>query len=84
MANGDHLKPPDERSSEQQEELWLETWKRLDRFLPQLYGELFPEEAKKGPWSSFTRKEKPAPAADAAVEEKQASQEVTKEKEEAS
>ncbi|KAK5012836.1 GDP/GTP exchange factor for ARF, partial [Cryomyces antarcticus] len=30
-------------------QLWRETWTRLDRFLPTLMPELFPEEAKKPP-----------------------------------
>jgi golgi-specific brefeldin A-resistance guanine nucleotide exchange factor 1 len=65
MANGDYLAPPNEKSSPQQEEVWMETWKRLDRFLPQLYGELFPEEAKKGPPTSFTREKKDSAASEA-------------------
>jgi len=38
-------------------ELWNETWKRLDRFLPNLFAELFPEEAKK-PRSSLSSRPK--------------------------
>jgi brefeldin A-resistance guanine nucleotide exchange factor 1 len=45
MSNSGHLVPPDEKP--EQEELWNETWKRINRFLPQFYAELFPEEAKK-------------------------------------
>lgn len=45
MANGGYLAPPDENP--EQEELWNETWKRINRFLPNLHAELFPEEAKK-------------------------------------
>ncbi|KAK3638474.1 GDP/GTP exchange factor for ARF [Elasticomyces elasticus] len=47
MASGEHLAPPpakgesDERS-EQQQQLWSETWTRLERFLPGLMPELFP------------------------------------------
>jgi brefeldin A-resistance guanine nucleotide exchange factor 1 len=41
MSNGGFLAPPDEKP--EQEELWKETWKRINRFLPGLFGELFPE-----------------------------------------
>lgn len=33
--------PPSEKSEGL--ELWNETWKRVDRFLPDLFGEIFPE-----------------------------------------
>ena len=45
MANGGYLAPPDEQADG--EELWVETWKRINRFLPDFFAELFPEEAKK-------------------------------------
>ncbi|KAF1955729.1 Sec7-domain-containing protein [Byssothecium circinans] len=45
MANGGFLAPPDEEP--EREELWVETWKRINRFLPNFFAELFPEEAKK-------------------------------------
>jgi brefeldin A-resistance guanine nucleotide exchange factor 1 len=45
MSNGGVLAPPDENPD--QEELWSETWKRINRFLPNFFAELFPEEAKK-------------------------------------
>jgi brefeldin A-resistance guanine nucleotide exchange factor 1 len=45
MSNGGYLAPPDENP--QREELWNETWKRINRFQPDLFGELFPEEAGK-------------------------------------
>lgn len=45
MSNGGFLAPPDEKP--EQEELWNETWKRINRFLPNFFAELFPEEAKK-------------------------------------
>jgi brefeldin A-resistance guanine nucleotide exchange factor 1 len=45
MSNGGYLAPPDEKPD--QEELWNETWKRVNRFLPQFFEELFPEEAGK-------------------------------------
>ncbi|KAF1985058.1 hypothetical protein K402DRAFT_358088 [Aulographum hederae CBS 113979] len=45
MTNAGLLKPPEEKPDA--EELWTQTWKRLDRFLPDLFKELFPEEANK-------------------------------------
>ncbi|KAF2121528.1 cytohesin-2 [Lophiotrema nucula] len=45
MSNAGFLAPPDEKP--ENEELWNETWKRINRFLPNFFGELFPEEAKK-------------------------------------
>jgi brefeldin A-resistance guanine nucleotide exchange factor 1 len=45
MSNGGYLAPPDEQP--EREELWNETWKRVNRFLPNFFAELFPEEAKK-------------------------------------
>ncbi|KAF2645418.1 Sec7-domain-containing protein [Massarina eburnea CBS 473.64] len=45
MSNGGYLAPPDEEP--EREELWVETWKRINRFLPNFFAELFPEEAKK-------------------------------------
>jgi brefeldin A-resistance guanine nucleotide exchange factor 1 len=44
MSNGGFLVPPDKNP--QNEKLWTETWKRLDRFLPKLMVEIFPDEAK--------------------------------------
>jgi brefeldin A-resistance guanine nucleotide exchange factor 1 len=67
MSSGGYLVPPNEKP--QQEELWNETWKRLDRFLPSLFAELFPEEVKKPRRSGSTK-------------EKRISQEKQKEKEE--
>jgi brefeldin A-resistance guanine nucleotide exchange factor 1 len=45
MSNGGYLAPPDEKP--EQEQLWNETWKRVNRFLPNFFAELFPEEAGK-------------------------------------
>lgn len=41
MANGGYLVPPSEDAKGSL--IWEETWKRVDRFLPDLYGEIFPE-----------------------------------------
>ena len=40
MANGKYLVPPTEDPSK--EKLWVETKKRLQRFLPDLFEEIFP------------------------------------------
>jgi brefeldin A-resistance guanine nucleotide exchange factor 1 len=45
MSSGGYLAPPDQNPA--QADLWDETWKRLNRFLPNFFAELFPEEAKK-------------------------------------
>jgi brefeldin A-resistance guanine nucleotide exchange factor 1 len=45
MSSGGYLVPPDENP--EKEELWKETWKRINRFLPNFFVELFPEEANK-------------------------------------
>jgi brefeldin A-resistance guanine nucleotide exchange factor 1 len=45
LSNGGYLAPPDEKPG--QEEMWVETWKRVNRFAPGFFGELFPEEAGK-------------------------------------
>lgn len=42
MQSGGYLAPPEEKPD--QAELWNETWKRLDRFLPNLHKELYPDE----------------------------------------
>ena len=54
MSSGDYLTPPSadgEEQTPQQRELWTETWTRIERFLPGLMPELFPDAAKepKGP-----------------------------------
>lgn len=41
MQSGGYLAPPEEKP--EQAKLWNETWKKLNRFLPHLYKELFPE-----------------------------------------
>lgn len=45
LSNGGYLAPRDENP--QREELWLETWKRINRFQPNLLKEIFPDEAGK-------------------------------------
>lgn len=41
MADGGYLVTPSE--NEKPSEIWEETWKRVDRFLPNLFSEVFPE-----------------------------------------
>ena len=45
LSSGGYLAPPDEKP--ERERLWVETWKRINRFQPGLFKELFPEEASK-------------------------------------
>lgn len=47
MSSSGYLVPPSEDPS--QEDLWVETWKRLDRFLPDLKKELALDEPKEKP-----------------------------------
>lgn len=42
MQSSGYLVPPSVDAD--QEKLWIETWKRIDRFLPELKSELAPEE----------------------------------------
>lgn len=42
MSSSGYLVPPSQNP--EREELWTETWKRIDRFLPDLKNELFAEE----------------------------------------
>ena len=41
MVDGGYLKPPSENTKNS--EIWEETWKRVDRFLPNLYPEIYQE-----------------------------------------
>jgi brefeldin A-resistance guanine nucleotide exchange factor 1 len=45
LSNGGYLVPPDQEP--EKEQLWNETWKRINRFQPDLFKELFPEEVAK-------------------------------------
>lgn len=66
MANGGFLVPPSEKSKGS--EMWEETWKRVDRFLPNLYAEIFPE-AVQSPKSPSPPPPPPPPTATAQVVE---------------
>lgn len=44
MASSGYLVPPSKDPA--QEKLWVETWKRIDRFLPDLQNELALDEPK--------------------------------------
>ena len=46
MQSSGYLVPPSVDAD--QEKLWVETWKRIDRFLPELKSELAPEEPQIG------------------------------------
>ncbi|KAJ5690269.1 hypothetical protein N7462_004661 [Penicillium macrosclerotiorum] len=62
MADGGYLVPPSQDSSK--EEMWLETRKRLGRFVPDLFAEVFPdtvnEKEKSQPGSAIPSPPKPA------------------------
>ncbi|KAF2473777.1 Sec7-domain-containing protein [Lindgomyces ingoldianus] len=57
MSNAGFLAPPDEKP--EQEELWNETWKRINRFLPDFFSELFPEDAEKPNAEGKSKEERP-------------------------
>src|SRR5437764_109166 len=68
MSSGGYLAAPDSPdASPEQIKLWDATWKRLDRFLPGLCEEIFPDEAAKQkggrgpPVPSPTKKSSEAP-----------------------
>lgn len=42
MSNGGYLVPPEDTAKGTSSEIWEETWKRVDRFLPNLFVEIFP------------------------------------------
>lgn len=47
MADGGYLAPPSEDPSK--EKIWVETRKRLERFLPDLFAEIFPDKLETPP-----------------------------------
>ena len=62
MSNGGYLVPPSEnpeKQTDQQKQLWTETWTMLDRFLPDLMPSLFPGEANKPKQPTRTSRESP-------------------------
>jgi brefeldin A-resistance guanine nucleotide exchange factor 1 len=66
LSSGGYLSSPDEKP--EQEKIWNETWKRINRFQPNLLAELFPDEAGK----PKTSREEKAPVEAASGEEVQA------------
>jgi golgi-specific brefeldin A-resistance guanine nucleotide exchange factor 1 len=56
MHNGQVLVPPEEDASKAQ--LWNDTWARLERFLPGMKNELFPEVAPAGTEATEGKEEK--------------------------
>lgn len=65
MSNGGYLAPPHEHP--EREELWNETWKRINRFQPHLFAELFPEEATKPSKPRASKDERVSREVDVAV-----------------
>jgi brefeldin A-resistance guanine nucleotide exchange factor 1 len=70
LSSGGFLSPPDEKP--EQEQMWNETWKRINRFQPNLFAELFPDEAGKPP---KTPREEKAPVEEAKEGEKEEKEE---------
>lgn len=66
LSNGGYLVPPDEEP--EKEQLWNETWKRINRFQPELFKELFPEEVGKPKRSRDERPKEVAEKADGSGE----------------
>jgi golgi-specific brefeldin A-resistance guanine nucleotide exchange factor 1 len=63
MSASGYLAPPEQKP--QQADLWNQTWRHLDRFLPNLREELFPETTGKSgatAMKSPTRARPPTPA----------------------
>jgi brefeldin A-resistance guanine nucleotide exchange factor 1 len=77
LSSGGYLSPPDEKP--EQEQIWNETWKRINRFQPNLLAELFPDEAGRPP---KTRGEERAPVESAPVESAKGEEEEEKEEKE--
>jgi brefeldin A-resistance guanine nucleotide exchange factor 1 len=75
MASAEHLVPPpatadNEKRSEQQKQLWEETWTRTEKFMPGLMPELFPGAGKEPAPAPAPAAAAPAIAADASSNEK--------------
>lgn len=71
MSSSGYLVPPSKDPS--QESLWVETWKRIDRFLPDLRNELALEEPE--PLSEEKQPTTEEPVKEQPAEEKSNSQE---------
>ncbi|EAW13056.1 Sec7 domain-containing protein [Aspergillus clavatus NRRL 1] len=69
MADGGYLVPPSQDPSK--EHIWLETKKRLDRFLPDLFKDIFPETSSEKPIPAF-EVSSPVPPSDDHVNERTA------------
>jgi golgi-specific brefeldin A-resistance guanine nucleotide exchange factor 1 len=78
MADSGYLARPDQNPG--QKELWEQTWKRLDRFLPSLHGELFPEDIKSKAQQKVPLRKSQDTASDALAKNKENSQAAVKEK----
>ena len=64
MANGGYLVPPTQDPSKEQ--IWTETRKRLERFLPDLFQEIFPDASKQP--AQVAAPPSPSPNNDVSVE----------------
>lgn len=64
MSSSGYLVPPSQNP--EQEQLWVETWKRIDRFLPDLKNELFMDDlkAQQEPQRTSAESQKEAPKAE--------------------
>lgn len=60
MADGGYLASPTQDPSK--EKIWMETQKRLDRFLPHLFGEIFPPAAAAEPEGETPSDHQPEPS----------------------
>jgi len=74
LSNGGYLVPPDEQP--EKEQLWNETWKRINRFQPELFQELFPEEVGKPKRSKDERRSRDERPKEAAVEPQEETKEM--------
>lgn len=66
LSNGGYLVPPDDEP--EKEQLWNETWKRINRFQPELFKELFPEQVGKPKRSKDERRSRDERPKEAPVE----------------
>ena len=60
MANGGYLVPPHENPDDSR--LWDETWKRLERFLPGMFKEIFPDPVQPAPAAAAPPKPEQIPS----------------------
>lgn len=61
MADGGYLQPP--AQGEKPSQMWEMTWKRIDRFLPNLFRDIYPEKRSTKPEPSEAASQQPEAAA---------------------